>query len=80
MLALASPAVRQKLVQMLLDVMRRNLCIKTRYLDRYNLEEWKNKSRQHLKEPWAFTETSSFAEAGYATISKPRKDLNTVTF
>ncbi|MNZ26330.1 putative ATP-dependent helicase Lhr [compost metagenome] len=79
MLALASPAVRQKLVQMLLDVMRRNLCIKTRYLDRYNLEEWKNKSRQHLKEPWAFTEDEMLAEGGYATLSKPRKDLNTVT-
>jgi superfamily II DNA/RNA helicase/very-short-patch-repair endonuclease len=79
MLALASPVVRQKLVQMLLDVMRRNLCIKTRYLDHYNLEEWKNKSRQHLKEPWAFTEDEMLAEANFATIGKSRKGLNTVT-
>lgn len=78
MLAQAAPEVRLKAARMLLDALRRNLCIKTRYLDAYNLEEWKNKSRQHLKDPWTFSEDEEPAEARFATLGKVSKNLPSV--
>jgi very-short-patch-repair endonuclease len=36
--------------------MRRQLCIKTRYLDRFEQEQILNRSHNFLKEPWGFAE------------------------
>jgi hypothetical protein len=56
LLAHATPAQRQALAHELLDVMRRELCIKTLYLDAHYQEQIRNRSFAMLKEPWALTE------------------------
>lgn len=50
------PAIREKALRAVLDAMRKQLCIKTRYLDETQQEQIKNQSFNHLKEPWAITE------------------------
>ncbi len=55
-LSMASPQSRERALRMVLDAMRRGLCIKSRYLERNFLEQLRNQSFQYLKEPWGFTE------------------------
>ncbi|MGH6915191.1 MAG: helicase-related protein, partial [Geminicoccales bacterium] len=55
-LALAPGEVRRAVATLLLDTMRRQLCIKTRYLDRFEQEQILNRSHNFLKEPWGFAE------------------------
>ena len=78
-LAEASPETRKVAVRLLLDTLRRGLCIKSRYLDRFNHEQWKNKSRQYLKEPWGLTEDEELEEASYAVIGKASRNRNTIS-
>ncbi|ERS15418.1 hypothetical protein Q668_05675 [Alcanivorax sp. PN-3] len=78
-LAEANPETRKVAVRLLLDTLRRGLCIKSRYLDRFNHEQWKNKSRQYLKEPWGLTEDEELEEASYAVIGKANRSRNTVS-
>lgn len=55
-LSQVSPVVKERVLRLLLDVMRRGLCIKSRFLDPIYQEQIKNQSFQYLKEPWGFTE------------------------
>lgn len=55
-LASVAPETRLRVLKAVLDTMRRNLCIKSRYLDANQQEQFINQSYQYLKEPWAFTE------------------------
>lgn len=43
--------------------MRRQLCIKTRYLDRFEQEQIRNRSHNLLKEPWGLSEDERLDEA-----------------
>lgn len=71
-LAQISPAVRERVLRLLLDVMRRGLCIKSRFLDPIYQEQILNQSFQYLKEPWGFTEDETLQEACVLlTHSKP---------
>ena len=56
LLAEAKPDVRTGACKLLLETMRRHLCIKTRYLDPYEQEQIKNRSHTSLREPWGFSE------------------------
>lgn len=64
LLAKAKPDVRENVSKLLLDTMRRHLCIKTRYLDPYEQEQIKNRSHNSLREPWGFSEDERL-EAAY---------------
>jgi superfamily II DNA/RNA helicase/very-short-patch-repair endonuclease len=58
-----SPENRHRALSAVLDTMRRSLCIKSRYLDSFQQEQFKAKSYQYLKEPWAFTEDEQLQSA-----------------
>ncbi|MFB6274392.1 MAG: hypothetical protein ABEL51_16030, partial [Salinibacter sp.] len=49
----APPSTRSEVAKVLLDFMRRELCIKVDYLDRTTQEQIEQRSSQYLKEPWA---------------------------
>lgn len=67
------PDTRKTVLKMILDTMRRGLCIKSRYLDSINQEQFKNQSYQHLKEPWGFSEEETLQQACYLiSTSKPK--------
>jgi hypothetical protein len=55
-LVTASPETRKRISKVLLDFMRRELCIKIDYLDQFIQERIKQESSQHLKDPWAIDE------------------------
>jgi superfamily II DNA/RNA helicase len=63
LLASATPDQRQVLARELLEAMRRNLCIKTLYLDRAYQEQIRNRSFTLLREPWGFTEDDQLDSA-----------------
>ena len=67
-LASVSPQGRRKALQVLLDTMRRSLCIKSRYLDPIQQEQLRNLSFQYLKEPWGFTEEEQLQPANALVI------------
>lgn len=54
---------RERVLRLILDAMRRGLCIKSRFLDPLQQEQFKNQSYQYLKEPWGFTEEEKLQEA-----------------
>ena len=62
-LAQVHPSTRERLLRLVLDTMRRGLCIKSRFLDPIFQEQLKNQSFQYLKEPWGFTEDEMLQEA-----------------
>ena len=62
-LALAPPEVRRSAAEILLDTMRRHLCMKTRYLDRFEQEQIRNRSHNLLREPWGLSEDERLDEA-----------------
>jgi hypothetical protein len=62
-LALAPSDVRRVVAELVLDTMRRQLCIKTRYLDRFEQEQIRNRSHNLLKEPWGLSEDERLDEA-----------------
>lgn len=63
LLASATPDQRQALARELLEALRRNLCIKTLYLDRAHQEQSRNRSFTLLREPWGFTEDDQMFSA-----------------
>lgn len=79
MLAAASTETRLAVSRMLLDVLRRGLCIRSRYLESHNLEQWKNTSQQYLNEPWGFAEDEQLEEGAFAVIGKADRRLNTLS-
>ncbi len=73
-----SPASRHKALKAILDIMRRGLCIKSRYLDPHQHEQFKAQSYQYLKEPWAFTEEEYLQSSNCLILqSKPQGAQNT---
>ena len=76
-LADTSPNSRETALRMLLDTMRRGLCIKSRFLDPIHQEQLRNQSFQFLKEPWGFTEEEQLQEACILLPgSKPKRGGN----
>lgn len=68
-LVTASPETRKRISKVMLDFMRRELCIKVDYLDQIMQERIKLESSQHLKDPWAIDEDERLS---YASILLPR--------
>ncbi|MEW8063554.1 MAG: DEAD/DEAH box helicase [Candidatus Thiodiazotropha endolucinida] len=76
-LASVSAESRERALRLLLDTMRRSLCIKSRYLDPIHQEQLRNQSFQYLKEPWGFTEEEQLQEACILLPgSKPQQARN----
>ncbi len=72
LLAQSSPAVREKVTRHLLDLMRRELCLKARYLDADQQEQIGQVSYSHLREPWALNDGERLQPARYLILgSKP---------
>ncbi|MDG9672171.1 DEAD/DEAH box helicase [Hahella sp. CR1] len=73
---------RFKALKAVLDTMRRGLCIKSRFLDAYQQEQFKSQSYAHLIEPWAFTEEEQLQPSCTMILtSKPkgRNSYNLIT-
>ena len=68
-LASASPHVRAKVATVLLDHLRRELCIKVDYLDQSFQERLVQASNQHLRAPWAIDENERLE---HASVALPR--------
>ncbi len=63
-LAQTSPTSRERALRLVLDTMRRGLCIKSRSLDRLNQEQMRNQSYQFLnKDRWGLAEDEHLQEA-----------------
>ncbi len=77
-LADVSPQGRERALRLVLDTMRRSLCIKSRYLDPIQQEQLRNQSYQYLKEPWGFTEEERLQPASalvMGSLPRGRRDL-----
>ena len=77
-LANVSPLGRERALRLVLDTMRRSLCIKSRYLDPIQQEQLLNQSYQYLKEPWGFTEDEQLQPASAlvtGSLPRGRRDL-----
>ncbi|NLI95206.1 MAG: DEAD/DEAH box helicase, partial [Synergistaceae bacterium] len=70
-----SPEKRLRLAHEILDLMRKGLCIKCRYLDPLEQEQIRNRSFTDLKEPWGLTEEERELIKGRYLIprSRPRQ-------
>jgi superfamily II DNA/RNA helicase/very-short-patch-repair endonuclease len=79
LLAAAMPEQRERFAQELLDLMRRNLCIKTIYLDAYHQEQIRNRSFAMLKEPWALTEDEKMFAAP-VMVPRPKTQTTDADF
>ncbi|MEO9586396.1 MULTISPECIES: DEAD/DEAH box helicase [Marinobacter] len=73
MLAKASPTVRYQVCKLVLDVMRKNLCIRTRYLDHLQHEQWVNLATTHLTEKWQLGSARDMAKGSHAIIGRRPK-------
>lgn len=72
-LALVSVEARYRVLKAILDTMRRSLCIKSRFLNADQQEQFRSKSFQYLKEPWAFSEEENLQPGCYLLLtSKPK--------
>lgn len=73
MLAQADPKIRFHVTKLVLDVMRKNLCIRTRYLDQEEQEKFVNAAYTHLTEKWQPGDVRDMAKANHAiTGSRPK--------
>ncbi len=72
LLAAATPTTRQKLLRELLDRMRRELCIKTIYLDGDHMEQVRNRSYAELREPWGLADEERLMTSA-AMIPRPKR-------
>ncbi len=72
LLAQAPAQVREQVARNLLDLMRRELCIKARYLDPEHQEQVKQSSFSHLRDPWALNDDERQQAARYLILgSRP---------
>ncbi len=82
-LANFSPEQRLQLCRTLLEHLRRKRCVRSRYLDKEQLDQLRNRSFNELIDPWALvqqeqTKSSAylvFGAAGSARKSAPREEL-----
>jgi hypothetical protein len=63
LLARAKPETRKRTARLVLETMRRQLCVKTRYLDPLEQEQIRNRSHNTLREPWGLTEDEKLEPA-----------------
>ena len=75
-LASVSPESRFNALKAIMDVMRRGLCIKSRYLDEIQQQQFRDQSYQYLKEPWAFSEDEQLQSGCYLVISRQSRVKN----
>lgn len=68
-LAQATPDARAAVAKVLLDHLRRELCVKVDYLDQAFQERLTQTSNQHLRPPWAIDENERLE---HASIALPR--------
>ena len=72
LLAQATPKYRENVARHLLDLMRRELCIKASYLDSDRQEQISQSSYSHLREPWALNDDEKLQPARYLVLgSRP---------
>lgn len=76
LLAQASPQERENVARHLLDHMRRQLCIKARYLDADQQDQLKNTSYNQLREPWALNEDELLQPARYLILGSKPAQIN----
>jgi Lhr-like helicase len=69
----ASPVIRRKALQILLDHLRQGLAITTDALDSANADALANASRQSLREPWAIAQQEDPRVAAALMIEAPRR-------
>lgn len=69
----ASPEIRARVAKVLLDHLRRELCVKVDYLDQSFQERLMQASSQHLRSPWAIDENERLE---HASIALPRSARN----
>ncbi len=68
----ADPAVRMAISKVLLDYLRRELCVKVDYLDQAFQERLTQSSSQHLRSPWAIDENERLEHASLAVPRSAR--------
>jgi superfamily II DNA/RNA helicase len=78
LLASASVEVRHTLLNELLDIMRRGLCIKSVYLDTQQQEQIKIRSFSQLKDPWGLADDEK-PQSASVMIPRPRPTNNTIS-
>ncbi|CAK0767951.1 DEAD/DEAH box helicase domain-containing protein [Gammaproteobacteria bacterium] len=76
LLAQSSPAIREQITRHLLDLMRRELCLKARYLDPDQQEQIGQASYSHLREPWALNDGEHLQPARYLILGSRPTQLN----
>ncbi|KZS70227.1 DEAD/DEAH box helicase [Mycobacterium kansasii] len=65
-LADADPKIRRQLMHVLLDELRRNLCIETEFLSEEKFDAIRRASREWLKDPWAIAdEAGTYSGTAY---------------
>lgn len=81
-LAKLSPANREHLCTVILDEMRRGLCLQSRYLDSVEQDKARTSAYAHLSERWAFAADENLETARFLILGKrpehkgkPRGDL-----
>lgn len=71
----ATPSTREKVLTTVLDFFRRELAIKTPYLDPLMIETYENSARQNLVGMWALDEDDHLQPGGAVWLG-PRSDKN----
>lgn len=71
-LAGADPAIRQLIMDTLLDEMRRNVCVESSYLTEDRYEDIKRASQEWLRAPWALTDEQGVYAATCYSGARPR--------
>jgi hypothetical protein len=71
-LAGAEPTTRKEIMHVLLDVMRRNLCIESEYLTEEKYDAIKRASAQWLKPPWTLSDEAGVYSATAYSGTRPR--------
>ncbi|VAZ89671.1 hypothetical protein [Mycobacterium pseudokansasii] len=73
----ADPKVRRQLMHVLLDELRRNLCIETEFLSEEKFDAIRRASREWLKDPWAITDESGTYSGTAYPGSRPKNVAGT---
>lgn len=68
-LRLATPKRRAIVLRLVLDAMRKGLCIQSRYIDPNNRDALKSASANYLREPWALSEDERLAAWKYMVFT-----------
>lgn len=72
LLAQAPPGSRERVAELLLDLMRRELCIKARYLDADQQDQIRQASYSHLRDPWSVGDDERMQPSRYLILgSRP---------